>query len=176
MVWSFYLRRAGKRVSAQPAAEPLTAFGFARLVCNLANAPADAATRFRAEYERTTNPSLLPMEARLESGAMVALTAIPRGARVVLRAAWRPEDAETYALFDVQSQTIVTMRESLRVSWFTTSGTYDHDRSGRTETELDTFADNVWAAPDDARTSHLSFVLRDSRGGVAFATATAMTR
>jgi len=157
-------------------AEPLTAFGFARLVCNLSNAPADAAARFRSEYTRNANPTLLPVEARLESGGAVALDQVPRGARVVLRVSWRPEDAETYALFDVQSQAIVTRRESLRVSWFTTAGTYERDRSGRTDVELDTFTENVWSAPDDARTSHLSFVLRDARGGVAFATATATTR
>lgn len=157
-------------------AEPLTAFGFARLVCNLANAPADAAARFRKEYVRNANPTLAPIEARLESGGAIALGEVPRGARVVLRAAWRPEDAETYALFDVRSQLVVTRRESLRVSWFTTAGSYDRDRSGRTDAEPESFTENTWTAPSEARTSHLSFVLRDSRGGVAFATATATTR
>ena len=157
-------------------AEPLTAFGFARLVCDLANAPADAAARFRSEYKRNTNPTLLPIEARLESGGTLLLSEVPRGARVVLRATWRPEDAESYALFDVRSQLIVTRRESLRVSWFTTAGSYAHDRSGRTDAEPESFTENVWTAPDDARTSHLAFVLRDARGGVAFATATATTR
>lgn len=164
------------RIGGSSNAEPLTAFGFARLVCNLANAPADAAARFRNEYERNVNPTLLAVGARLESGGTLALDQVPRGARVVLRVSWRPEDAESYALFDVRSQAVVTRRESLRVSWFTTAGSYEHDRSGRTELELDTFTENVWTAPDEARTSHLSFVLRDARGGVAFATAAATTR
>lgn len=164
------------RVAVSGAPEPLTAFGFARLVCNLANAPADAATRFRAEYKSNENPTLLPIEARLETGATIALTDVPRGARVVLRAPWRPEDAEAYALFDVQSQAVVTRRESLRVSWFTTAGTYEHDRTGRSEAEPESFTENLWTAPDDARTSHLAFVLRDARGGLSFATATATTR
>jgi hypothetical protein len=164
------------RVDAADTSEPLTAFGFARLVCNLANAPADAAARFRTEYKRNANPTLLPIEARLEGGAALALDQVPRGARVVLRAAWRPEDAESYVLFDVQTQLIVTRRESVRVSWFTTAGSYEHDRTGRTDAELETFTDNVWTAPAEARASHLSFVLRDARGGVAFSTATATTR
>ena len=168
--------RARVSVASSGAPEPLTAFGFARLVCNLANAPADAATRFRTEYKSNTNPTLFPIEARLESGLSIALTEVPRGARVVLRASWRPEDAETYALFDVQNEAVVTKRESLRVSWFTTAGTYDHDRTGRTELEPETFTENVWTAPDDAGTSHLSFVLRDARGGVSFASATATSR
>ena len=172
----YYLPIRARVAGSGASAESLTAFGFARLVCNLANAPADAAARFRSEYKRNTNPTLLPIEARLESGGRLALLEIPRGARVVLRATWRPEDAESYALFDVRSQQIVTRRESLRVSWFTTAGSYAHDRSGRTDAEPESFTENVWTAPDDARTSHLAFVLRDARGGIAFATATATTR
>ena len=95
---------------------------------------------------------------------------------MVLRAAWRPEDAETYALFDVQNQTIVTRRESLRVSWYATAGSYVQDRSGRTEDEPETFTENTWTAPDDARVSFLSFVLRDARGGMAFTTVAVTTR
>ena len=157
--------------------DALTAFGFARLACNLANASGDVATQFQAQYKRNTNPALLPIDARLEgASAPAALDAIPHGARVVLRAAWRPEDAETYALFDVQNQTIVTRRESLRVSWYATAGSYVQDRSGRTEDEPETFTENTWTAPDDARVSFLSFVLRDARGGMAFTTVAVTTR
>lgn len=165
------------RVNGDTPGEAITAFGFARLVCNLASAPADLAQQFRDAYKRNTNPTLLPIEAHLEgSSGPVALDAIPRGARVVLRAAWRPEDAESYALYDLANQAIVTRRESLRVSWFTTAGSFEHDRSGRTQDELETFTENVWSAPGEALVSHLSFVLRDARGGVAFATAAVKTR
>ena len=157
--------------------DPVTAFGFARLVCNLAQAPADIATQFRAQYKLNLNPTLLPIEAHLEGATQpVALDAVPRGARVVFRASWRPEDAETYALYDVQNQVVATRRESMRVSWYTTAGSYAEDRTGRTETEPDTFTENTWTAPADARVSHLSFVLRDSRGGMAFTTTTVTTR
>ena len=157
--------------------EALTAFGFARLVCNLANAPADLAAQFRAQYKRNENPTLLPIDVHLEGAALpAALDAIPRSAHLVLRASWRPEDAETYALFDVQNQVIVTRRESLRVSWYATAGSYLQDRSGRTEDEPDTFTENTWTAPDDARVSYLSFVLRDARGGMAFTTIALTTR
>jgi len=157
--------------------DSLTAFGFARLVCNLAQAPADIATQFRAQYKLNLNPTLLPIEAHLDGATQpIAEGAVPRGARVVLRASWRPEDAETYALYDVQNQVVATRRESMRVSWYTTAGSYAEDRTGRTETETETFAENTWTAPADARVSHLSFVLRDSRGGVAFTTMTLSTR
>lgn len=156
--------------------EPLTAFGFARLACNLPNAPAAAVARFTSEYKRNENPTLAPIDARFEGGAALPLDNVPRGARVVLRASWRPEDAETYALYDVTGQVVVTRRESLRVSWFTTAGAYERDRSGRTEDELESFTENTWTAPEEARTSHLSFVLRDSRGGVSFTTLDVTTR
>lgn len=158
-------------------ADSLTAFGFARLVCNLANAPGELAAQFQAQYKRNTNPTLLPIEAHLEgASAPAALDAVPHGAHLVLRASWRPEDAETYALFDVENQAIMMRRESLRVSWFATAGSYTQDRSGRTEDEPETFTENTWTAPDEARISHLSFVLRDARGGMAFTTIAVTTR
>ena len=148
----------------------VTAFGFARLLCNLANAPGDLAARFRAEYRRNQTPVLLPVGARLEgSSTTLSFDAVPRGARVVLRAAWRPEDAETYAFFDPKDQVIVTHRESLRVSWFTTAGSFESDRSGRTEDEPESFTENRWTAPGEAGTAHLFFVLRDARGAATFA-------
>ena len=156
--------------------EPLTAFGFARLACNLANAPGDIAAQFQKQYVRNKSPALLPLEARSEAGALLALDAIPRGAPIVLRASWRPEDAEPYVVFDIRDQVIVARRESLRVSWFATAGTFDRDRTGRTEEELETWTDNAWTAPDEARTTHLWVVLRDARGGVAFADASLTTR
>ena len=157
--------------------DSVTAFGFARLACDLAQAPADVAAQFRAQYKLNLNPTLLPLEAHLEGATEpVALDAVPRGARIVFRASWRREDAETYALYDVQNQVVATRRESMRVSWYTTAGSYAEDRTGRTETEPETFTENTWTAPADARVSHLSFVLRDSRGGMAFTTMTLSTR
>lgn len=165
------------RVTAASGREPLTAFGFARLTCNLPNAPADAVTAFRAQYKANRNPVLLPVTARLAgSTAPLALDQVPRGAHVVFRAGWNAEDAETYALFDVTSQTVVTRRESLRVSWFTTAGGFDRDRTGRTGEEAETFTENEWTAPDDARTTQLWVVLRDARGGVSFTTFAVTTR
>jgi hypothetical protein len=166
------------RAQVAVGAAPLTAFGFARLSCNLANASGDIATRFREQYKRNVNPTLLPLEARLEGvAAAVALDAIPRGARVVLRAAWKPEDAEPYVVYDIGAQLLETRRESLRVSWFTTAGSFDKDRTGRTDEELETFAENTWTAPDDAGVVvHLWIVLRDGRGGVAFASLSVRTQ
>ncbi len=144
-----------------------TAFAFERIVCNLANAPSDAAEAMAKQYVPNANPTLLPLEARID-GATVAFDAIPRGARVVLRASWPAASAESYPLFDIPTQTVVTRRESLRVSWFATSGTFDDDVTGRREDETDTFTEDAWTAPSEARAVHLWRVLRDARGGAAF--------
>jgi hypothetical protein len=79
-------------------------------------------------------------------------------------------------VFDVRAQAIVERRESLRVSWFATAGAFDLDRTGRAEDETESFTENAWTAPDEARVTHLWFVLRDARGGLAFASATLSTR
>ena len=164
------------RIPAEGGAEALTAFGFARVTCNLANAAGESVTQFKDRYHANKAPTLLPLEARSETGALISLDAVPRGAQIVLRASWRPEDAERYVVYDLLQQTIVTHRESLRVSWFSTAGTFDRDRTGRTEEESETSTDNAWTAPDEARTTHAWVVLRDARGGVAFADAALITR
>jgi hypothetical protein len=158
-------------------ADVVTAFGFARLTCDLGGAPADAATAFRAQYRANANPVLLPVEATLEgTTSPVALEAVPQGARVVLRASWPAASAEAFAVFDVATQAVVTRRESLRVSWFATAGELDRDRTGRAADELETFTENAWRAPDEPRITHLWVVLRDARGGTATAALTLTTR
>jgi hypothetical protein len=77
---------------------------------------------------------------------------------------------------DQASQTLVPRRESMRVSWYTTAGSFANDRSGRSETELESFTDNVWLAPSEPRRVHLFTMLRDARGGLAFATVVAEVR
>ena len=76
----------------------------------------------------------------------------------------------------------MTRRESLRVSWFTTAGSFERDRTGRAGDEgeagepPESFTENTWTAPEDARATQLWLVLRDARGGVAFTTLAAVTR
>lgn len=71
-------------------------------------------------------------------------------------------------MFDRGSRTPVDHRETMRVSWFVSAGALASDRTGRGEDETETFADGVGTTPD-AGPAYLWVVLRDSRGGVAFA-------
>lgn len=54
------------------------------------------------------------------------------------------------------------------MSWFVSGGELASDRTGRSEAEDQTFVDDVWTTPDPGP-AYLWVVLRDSRGGIAFA-------
>jgi hypothetical protein len=163
------------RVSVTDQDETATAFGLERVTCALANAPADATRDFANRYAANQNPELGPITIR-HNGAPVELDAIPRGVRVTLRASWPETSAERYVVYDLVSRRVVDRRETMRVSWFATAGSFANDRTGRAEDELETFTENDWTAPSEARTVHLFVVLRDDRGGVAFTTHTLVIR
>lgn len=146
---------------------PAVAFGFSRITCNLANAAGDVARDFGQRYVANRNPELVTLSASV-GGQSLALDAIPRGAGVTLRTGWADASAERYVVYDLSSRRLVERRESLRVSWFATAGSFAQDRTGRAEEEAETFTENAWTAPDAAASVHLFVVLRDARGGVAF--------
>lgn len=144
------------------------AFGFERIRCNLASASAEAATQFGQRYTNNRNPTVPSLEAFVGL-AQVPLDRVPGGAVVTLRAKWLSEDAEPYVVLDVASQTLIDRREGMRVSWFANAGSFASDRTGRTEAEREPFTDNEWTAPNQAGIVHVFVVLRDDRGGAAFA-------
>ncbi len=74
--------------------------------------------------------------------------------------------SEPYVDLDPVTHTIVARREGIRVSWFSTAGDFEHDRTGSSEAEADvTTSDNTWTAPGDKGPVPLWVVLRDDRGG-----------
>lgn len=145
-----------------------TTFDLARVLCNLASAPADVATQYARDYAPNANPHLLPLVATV-GGAAASFDAVSPGASVHLEAGWLAADAETYAYFDPAAQSLVTRRESMRVAWYASAGVLDTESTGRAEDDPSTVTDNVWTAPTSGR-ADLWLVLRDGRGGVDFAT------
>ena len=145
-----------------------TAFALARIHCDLANAGAAAASAFAAAYRMNQNPSLLGITGAI-GGVAVPLTAIPAGERVQLTATWTAADAETFAYFDPSSQSVSRQREAMQVAWYATSGAFDTESTGRAATDSATSSDDVWTPPSTAGTARIFVVLRDSRGGVDFA-------
>ncbi|MEO6420218.1 MAG: hypothetical protein ABIP39_12455 [Polyangiaceae bacterium] len=150
------------------------AFGLERVLCHLANASADVAGDFAKRYVPNKNPSLGALVATVD-GAPRPLDRLPAGKPVRIALAWPLEDAESYVTFDIASQTLLDHREAMRVSWFVSGGELDADRTGRTETEMIAGTDNGWMPPSNPTQIQLWIVLRDSRGGMAFATYTLTT-
>ncbi len=73
--------------------------------------------------------------------------------------------AERYLLFDPETHALVDRREGIRVSWFTTAGTFDVDRTDRSADDTTPSSTNTWTAPSGHGDVHLWVVLRDDRGG-----------
>jgi hypothetical protein len=144
------------------------AFALARIHCDLPNASAAAASAFAAAYTLNQNPELLPLTATV-AGSPVPLAAVPAGARVTFEASWPDASAETFAYFDPAAQTVTMQRESMQVAWYSSDGSLDTESTGRASDDPTTSTDDGWQAPSTAGTVHLWIVLRDSRGGVAFA-------
>jgi hypothetical protein len=142
-------------------------YGLERITCNLANAPVDLAIEYRMRYVANKNPTLMPLALPTE---------IDRGATITIDAAWPPDAVEVFPVFDIPSQSLIDHREAMRVSWFASAGQFAHDRTGRDESDPATDTSNTWTAPADPGVVHFWIVLRDSRGGVDFASADVSVR
>jgi hypothetical protein len=64
---------------------------------------------------------------------------------------------------------VTTQREAMQVAWYTDGGSLDTESTGRASDDMATTSDDGWQAPDAAQTTHFWIVLRDSRGGIDFA-------
>ena len=139
------------------------AFGFARITCNLANAPGDVAQAYRTMYVANTNPTLDP----LSIDGAPSTTTVPASSDVRLVASWPSDAVETFLYFDPDTQTLVTRRESMRVSWFATGGALAVDASAVAEDDPARSVTTTWQVPEVAGPATIWLVLRDSRGGIA---------
>jgi hypothetical protein len=145
-------------------------FGLPRITCNLPDAPIDVATAFREQYTANKNPVIARVLVSIDGATGVDVPApVPSGKEVTFELLWTAGSAEDFPVFDRTSRTLVTTREALRVSWFATDGTFEHDHTGAAADDASTSTQNLWTAPSvtAAQTVHMWVVLRDSRGGAA---------
>jgi hypothetical protein len=160
------------------------AFALERITCKLTNAPTDVATTFDQTDKPNTNPSVAGWTAEVggaptplftagQAAAPAPLTVAP-SMPVTFEVAWPASTPESFLVWNLVTQVLETHREALSVSWFATDGTFEHDRTGRGETETELTTDDVWTAPKTPGLVHLWVLLRDSRGGVDFAEAAVM--
>ncbi len=75
--------------------------------------------------------------------------------------------AERYVHYNLETQSLENVRETLRASWFVTAGAFDSDRTGRDGTDLATSTTNALTLPASGAI-HGWVVLRDDRGGVGW--------
>jgi hypothetical protein len=163
------------------------AVGSIRLRCPLPEVTQAQSIEFATRYHANKTPELTHLELlrngepeRLEPDSVFSEpTAVlaPRE-RITLRANWDEcagepgvtgcAGAESYVWFDPDARIIAERRESIRISWFATAGTFQSERSGRDETELESSSENDWTAPDVASLVRLWVVIRDARGGQSF--------
>jgi hypothetical protein len=77
--------------------------------------------------------------------------------------------SESYLELDQQTHQLEHRREAIRISWFATDGTFEHERTGRAEADVaSAFSDNTWTAPKGHGEVSLWVVIRDDRGGVGW--------
>jgi hypothetical protein len=164
---------------ATPAGDAFT-LGRARITCGLFGATSEQLHDFASRYRANANPSIDALT--LAGGAVVpiassgAVGTASTGERLTLRAAWsecpdRTQDctgAETYAVFDLVSRSVVDHRESMRVAWFASAGTFDVDHVGRDGEGAVSFVEDAWTAPPVPGRVHVWLVVRDDRGGVGW--------
>jgi hypothetical protein len=75
--------------------------------------------------------------------------------------------SESYVRYDPESEKVESRRESLVVSWFSTTGSFTSERTGETGAlGRSRASSNGWKAPNEGL-ARLWAVLRDDRGGVA---------
>jgi hypothetical protein len=158
--------------------DSLVAFQLQRSYCGLVSAPADIIREYVKNYKLNNNPvltSLTVVQPGLDpvavpvSSVAVASISVGVGQTIAFAANWSADSAEPYPAFDVIQRVLVYHpREAMRVSWYASGGTFEHDVTGRTEDETEDFAENTWKS-DVAGLIHMWLVLHDIRGGTDFA-------
>lgn len=151
----------------------------ARVRCGLANVNQETYVAWNLAYVSNQNPAVAGLSldgSDVPEDGSGAPPTVAAGSKVTLAASWPTcaeagacAGAEVYTLYDAESKELVTRREAISASWYTTEGTFGDARNGRSGEETETSVDNAWTAPDAAGEVWIAVVLRDERGGVGFA-------
>jgi len=138
------------------------AVGVLRLTCPLTDAPLTITRAYRERYVRNRSPELSELSV-VHNGTVLELNTIPKGAQLDLHSGWTTSSQESYVLYDRSDRSLRDRTEALRLSWFTSSGELALDSTSTPQ------AVNHYRTPDEPGLVHLWLVLRDERGGQAYA-------
>jgi hypothetical protein len=158
--------------------ETLMAFEFERVFCGLGGAPLTAIQDYNTNYKKNVNPALQGLAVVASDGTrtdiLTGLASVAAGSTVALVVSASPDSAESFPVYDSVAQILNQQVETLSVSWFASDGKFKDDRVDADPVTLE--AQNTWTAPKvtGSETIPLWVVMRDTRGGVVFAS-TALT-
>jgi hypothetical protein len=175
----------------------IVGFQLQRIQCGLAGAPGWAIRQYNATYTLNNNPVISSLTLQQpgsgpvvapQSGAAGSPISVVNGQTISLTATWPADSVEVYPAWDVINLMLVKHTEAMRISWYATGGSFEHDTTGVGGTETETFStdDNTWKPigagtttpqnftdntwkPDASGLVHMWLVLHDSRGGTDFA-------
>jgi len=158
--------------------DALVSFHMQRILCGLANAKSADIRKYNETYKLNNNPVLTSLTVQTSDGSPSELPAtriagapipVASGKTLSLAANWSPDSVESYPAYDVVNLVLSQHWEAMRVAWYATGGSFEHDVTGRGESEnTTTYAENSWK-PDGPGPVHMWIVLNDIRGGTDFA-------
>jgi len=167
------LRRVGMATE-----DSIVGFQLQRIYCGLANAGGGFIAQYGKDYTLNHNPVIASFTLQEPGSDPVEVPAVlvgggpfpvAAGQTVSLTVNWPAESVESYPAWDVLTHTLPNHNEAMRVSWYATAGNFEHDITGRSEFESETFAQNTWTPGSPGLVVHMWIVLHDSRGGTDFA-------
>ncbi len=148
----------------------ISGFAMERITCNLANARADLIAEYSTRYTANNDPMIDHTDVVDASGNRFSLDAglvpLPANTAVSIETVFADGASETFPVYSAETDSLVDQQESLRVSWFATGGSFQHDRT--TVDAAPWSSSNTWTTPTDEQPYYLWLVLRDSRGGVSY--------
>jgi hypothetical protein len=70
--------------------------------------------------------------------------------------------------YDTLNHVIITSRETIRIAWYATGGSFASDGTGREGTDTQTTTSNAFTLPKTPGAIHAWAVIHDDRGGVGW--------
>jgi hypothetical protein len=148
----------------------ISGFAMERITCNLANASSDIIAKYSAEYTPNNDPLIDHAVIIDASGNSLSLDAgevpLSSGSAVTIEAGLVDGSAETFPVYNLETESLSDQVESLHLFWFATGGSFERDRTTVDPGALTT--SNRWTLPSGPGAYYLWIVVRDSRGGTDF--------
>jgi hypothetical protein len=142
--------------------EPLRAFGFVRLRCDLAGVTRAIFDEYEARYTLNLNPQI---ESTTEA------VHVAPGATVELELVAAAGSSEAYVVYDEANARLLDRREALHVRWYVTDGELGRAEQTREGSETGDGSAQFWTdwqAPSEVAQVFGWAVITDDRGGTAW--------